>query len=144
MTAQQMWDLYSTRESITSGYEAWSFGGDADALAALVRSGVKTATTSAYVWYESGEEPMPRVGNYSVVLDSRGEAVCIIRTTRVYRTSFSQVSQAHAWREGEGDRSLAYWRRVHEDFFRQELKTLNLVFSPSMPVVCEEFVCLYP
>ena len=79
-----------------------------------------------------------------MVLDGRGEAVCVIRTTNVYTVPFDQVSAGHAHKEGEGDRSLDYWRRVHEDFFRKELADAGLEFSPSMPVVCEEFEAVYP
>ena len=70
--------------------------------------------------------------------------MCVIRTTRVYTVPFDRVSAGHAFKEGEGERSLAYWRRVHEDFFRNELARAGLEFSPSMPVVCEEFEVVYP
>ena len=113
-------------------------------MAELTRTGVKTATASAAVWYGLEDEPLPQAGEYSVILDSREEAVCVIRTTRVYTVPFDQVTAGHAYREGEGDRSLMYWRRVHEDFFRRELEEAGLAFSPDMPVVCEEFEMVYP
>lgn len=145
MTHQEMWAAYKTvNPEAGEDYEPWAYGADPDALAELTRTGVKTATASAGVWYEDGDEPMPKAGEYSVILDSRGEAVCVIRTTRVYTAPFDQVSAGQAWREGEGDRSLAYWRKVHEDFFHAELKEAGLEFSPSMPVVCEEFEMVYP
>ena len=86
---------------------------------------------------------MPRAGEYSVVLNSRDEAVCVIRTTRVHTTPFNQVTAEQAYREGEGARSLAYWRRIHEDFFRAELTEAGLSFTPDMPVVCEEFEVVF-
>lgn len=145
MTHQELWAAYKTvNPKAGENYEAWAYGDDPDVLAELTRTGVKTATASAGVWYEGGEEPMPKAGEYSVVLDSREEAVCVIRTTKVYTVPFNQVSAGQAWREGEGDRSLDYWRRVHEDFFRAELEGAGLEFSPSMPVVCEEFEMVYP
>ena len=39
--------------------------------------------------------------------------------------------------------SLAYWREVHERFFRQEMEEAGLGFDEDMPVVCEEFSCVY-
>jgi len=144
MNAEQMWRLFSEKENIESDYEAWAFGDQADTLARLVLEGVKAATASAYACYEAEGEPLPQVGDYSVILDSRGEAVCIIQNTKVYVTPFSEVSQEHACREGEGDQSLPYWREVHERFFREELKPLGLDFAENMMVVCEEFVRLYP
>ncbi len=61
------------------------------------------------------------MGDYSVILNSSGEAVCIIKTLKVYVTSFNQVSDEHAFKEGEGDRSLEYWRMVHVSFLKNEL-----------------------
>lgn len=145
MTHQELWAAYkAVNPEAGDGYEAWAYGADPDTLAELTRTGVKTATASAGVWYEIGEEPMPQAGEYSVVLNSREEAVCVIRTTRVYTVPFDQVGVEQAWREGEGDRSLAYWRKVHEEFFRAELAEAGLEFSPAMPVVCEEFEVVYP
>lgn len=145
MTHQELWAAYRAVNPVAGeDYEAWAFGGDPDGLAELTRTGVKTATASAGPLYALEGEPLPAPGEYSVILDSGDRAVCVIRTTRVYTVPFDQVSAEHARREGEGDRSLAYWRRVHEDFFRAELAEAGLEFSPTMPVVCEEFEMVWP
>ena len=145
MTHQELWAAYRTAgPDPGKRYEAWAYGDQPDLLAELTRTGVKTATSSAAVWYETGDEPMPKAGEYSVILDSHDRAVCVIRTTRVYTAPFCEVTARHAYREGEGDRSLAYWRQVHEAFFRAELAEAGLEFFPEMPVVCEEFETVYP
>lgn len=139
MTPEEMW-----RESGLSGtYESCAFGDDPDVLAQLVRRGVKTATCSAAVFYQLENEDFPREGEYSVVLDSRRNAVCIVQTTKVYKTTFEKVTKEHAFKEGEGDRSLDYWRQVHRRFFTQELKTIGLCFSEGMELVIEEFALVY-
>ena len=124
---------------LTGEYEAWAFGEAPDALAELVRQGVKTATCSAFAPYRIRGEKLPRVGGYSVILDSAGDAVCIVRTTRVSVIPFDRVPEVHARKEGEGDRSLEYWRRVHRDFLTRELGACRLEFDEQTPVVCEEF-----
>ena len=145
MTHQEMWAACkAVNPNAGEDYMAWAYGDDPDRLAELTRTGVKTATASAGVWYEGGGEPMPKAGEYNVILNSRDEAVCVTHTTRVYTMPFCEVTAGHAYKEGEGDRSLAYWRKVHEDFFRAELEEAGLEFSPSMPVVCEEFEMVYP
>lgn len=140
MTPEQMWNQYGG----DGPYEAWAFGDDADTLAGLVLDGEKTATASAYALYALEDEPLPEPGAYSVVLDSRGEAVCVIRTTTVTVKPFSEVDAQFARKEGEGDRTLAYWRRVHKDFFAKEMEAVGLEFTEQMDVVLEEFVRLYP
>ena len=135
MTAEEMWE----KTGIQGTYEAWAFGGAPDKLAELVRNGIKTATCSALALYEAENEDIPKAGDYSVILDAKGEAVCVIRTTRVYLSSFADVSEEHAYKEGEGDRSLAYWQRVHEEFFTEELAEIHQEFDENMMLVCEEF-----
>ena len=145
MTHQELWAAYRAAcPDAGDDYEAWAYGGDPDTLAELTRAGVKTATASAGPLYGLDGDPLPQAGEYSVILNSRDEAVCIIRTTKVYTAPFCEVSAGHAYREGEGDRSLEHWRRGHEDFFRAELAEAGLEFSPEMPVVCKEFEVVYP
>ena len=139
MTAQEMWE----RSGFQGNYQAWAFGGAPDKLAKLVMQGVKTATCSALALYEYENEEIPKAGDYSVILDSDGQAVCIIRTTKVYIETFDQVSERHAYLEGEGDRSLEYWRQVHEEFFTEELKTIQQNFDAKMELVCEKFEVVF-
>ena len=145
MTADRMWAEFAAANGIQDAdWEAWAFGDDADALARLTLEGIKTATSSAYPLYALEGEPLPEAGEYSVILDSREEAACVIRTERVAVVPFRDVGADHARREGEGDRSLAYWRQVHEAFFTEALAQAGLVFDEDMPVVCEEFRRVWP
>ena len=79
MTAEELWE----RSGITGSYEAWPFGEAPDKLAELVVQGVKTATCSAYDLYQTNNEPLPKAGDYSIILNSNNEAVCIIKTLKV-------------------------------------------------------------
>ena len=140
-----MWAEFAARYHIEDAdHEAWAFGDDADELARLTLAGVKSATSSAFPLYALEEEPLPEEGEYSVILDSREEAVCVIRTERVAVVPFRAVDAEHARREGEGDLSLDYWRQVHETFFTQELAQAGQLFTPDMLVVCEEFRRVWP
>lgn len=144
MTDKEMWEKFRAEYDMEDcGYDAWKFGDDADRLADLTVKGEKTATASAYILYEIENEDLPEEGSYSIVLDSEGEAVCIIQTTRVYVVPFDQVTEEHACKEGEGDRSLAYWRSVHKAFFSDCLAEAGREFDERMEVVCEEFKLVY-
>ena len=140
MTAEEMWQ----KSGLNGRYEAWSFGDDSDRLAELVKCGKKTATCSVYLFYELEHEQLPQVDDYSIILDSKENAVCIIKTTKVYITTFDSISKEHALKEGEGDCSLVYWRDVHKRFFTEELETINMKFDEKLKLVCEEFIVLYP
>jgi len=144
MTAEEMWQQYAALSGCTDVYDAWAFGVDADHLAELVLHDVKTATASAYPLYAVDNEQLPKEGQYSVILDSNGRAVCIICTSKVSVVPFNEVSVEHAFKEGEGDRSLQYWRAVHRLVFSQWMRDSGLQFCEDMPVVCEEFVRVFP
>ena len=144
MSGEKLWEAFVREKHPAGGlYTAWAFGMEADRLAQLVLSGEKTATASAYPLYEWEREPLPTAGEYSVILDAKDQAVCVIRTNRVSVIPFHAVPAEHAFKEGEGDRSLAAWRETHEKFFTEELKRAGLEFSPDMKVVCEEFEVVY-
>ena len=147
MTAKQMWEAFLKITPSAAGetVEAWHYTTDqADHLALLTALGIKTATSSAYPVYETVGEELPRSGEYSIVMRKDGTAVCVVYTTRVYVVPFREVTADHAWREGEGDRSLAHWRKVHKEFFSTSMEKVGLSFSDDMGVVCEEFTRVYP
>ena len=144
MTGKELWNRFAEESKLDDcEYEAWAFGVDADSLAHLVVTGTKTATASAYPLYELEKEPLPLAGAYSVILDAKDNAVCVIQTTKVTVVPFNEVTADHAYKEGEGNRSLDYWREVHESFFTECLREAGLKFTPDMKVVCEEFVVVY-
>ena len=135
MNADELWNEYCVQcnEDINTAHQAWCFGGAPDELAVLVLDGMKTATCSWYDLYElDQDEPLPKAGDISVILNGNEDAICIIRTTRVYITRFLQVSEDHAYKEGEGDRSLEYWRKVHKDFFTYEASEYGLQFDENI------------
>src|SRR5258708_3635712 len=104
------------------GLRSFAFG-DGPALAGelleLVLQGVQTATCS------TEDEP-----NTS----KRGEPRCVIESTEVTYRRYGDVDAAFAHDEGEGNRSLAYWREAHRAYFGRSGK-----FSEDMMLMCERF-----
>ena len=101
----------------------------ADELLDLVIRGSKTATCST--------EDEPNTSTPSerwIVLDGRGTPRCVIETTEVTYRRFGEVDAAFAYEEGEGDRSLEYWRNAHRKYFGRMGK-----FREDMLLMCERF-----
>lgn len=144
-SVEQLWQEYLKEYASDPSQpmpEAWYFGYNeplANDLAALVLSGTKTATASLYKLYEHENEPLPQVGDLNIITDWEGIAQCIIKTTKVNVIPFKAVSEAFAKKEGEGDKSLKFWKKVHQDIFAQELAALGETFHEDILVVCEEF-----
>ena len=141
MTPQEMWRQFTDKPI---PYEAWPFGADADALAALTLAGIKRATSSAQPVYIKQGARIPQAGDYSVILNSHADAVCIIRTAQVDILPYREITAEHAALEGEGDLSLQYWRAAHEPFFTAELAACGLGFSEDTLVVFEQFEKVWP
>ncbi len=148
-SVQEMWETLRQKKDLEkNSFTSWHFADNkeaADELLQLVLNGEKRATASLHLLYQFIEEPLPRVGDFSVVTDWEGQASCIIEITRVEIIPFNEVSAEFARKEGEGDKSLSYWRREHRDFFSRDLEqTARLKFQEDMLVVCEEFVVVFP
>lgn len=124
----------------------WAFrGGEgADELAALVLSGRKTATPSTALSFRQENAPLPQVGGYSVILYANGEAACVLRDTGVKAVPFNEVSERHAYREGEGGRILEEWREIHRRAFAPDYGAAGLAFDGTRLCVLEEFERVYP
>lgn len=130
-----------------ASYSAWQFGygvEQGNRLIECVLTGAKRATAGALWAYEAEGEPLPAPGDFSVLLDGNGVARCVIRAVSVEVVAFDEVDASFAYDEGEGDRTLAYWRDVHWEYFVRELESLGRVAAPDMPVVCERFEVVYP
>ena len=126
--------------------EAWYFCDNepcANELAALVLAGTKTATCGSVAGYEYDGEPIPQVGDLSIVTDWGGVPLCVIETTEVTIRAYRDVDAQFAYDEGEGDRSLGYWREAHRRFFTRECAEIGGEFDENMPLACERFRLVY-
>ncbi len=124
--------------------EAWGDSPElADELGALIVDGTKTATCSALWEYEAEGSDLPEVGSKTIVLDGNNNPLCIVETTEVAVRPYDEVDARFAYEEGEGDRSLAYWRDAHWRFFSRTLPDIGKKPSTDMPLVCERFRVIY-
>lgn len=105
-----------------------------------MRDGPKRATTGLASEYEDEGESLPAEGDYSVVLDGKGDPLCIIHTTHVEMRSFGEVDAEFAWTEGEGDRTLEWWRQAHIWFFDR----LGIELNEQTMMVLERFDLVWP
>ena len=114
------------------GLRAFAFGDSpalADELLDLVIKGIKTATCST-----EDEPNISAPGERWIVLDGRGTPRCVIESVEVSYIRYNEVDAAFAHDEGEGDRSLNYWREAHRRYFTRMGK-----FSDDMMLMCERF-----
>ncbi len=144
-SAADMWAEFSAATGTVAEYEAFGFGNPntpelRDELALLVKSGVKTATAGHPGEFAAAGEKIPEVGDYWVVVDSRANAVAVIRTIEVKPTRFQDVDEQFARDEGEGDRTLAWWRTAHIKYF----EAAGLPIDDDQVLILERFEKVWP
>jgi hypothetical protein len=104
--------------------------------ARLILDGIKTATSSAP--WEIGEVP-PFPGALSVLLDGEGRPRAVVETVAVRPMRFGDADEALARDYGEGDRTLAWWRREMGDYYRAAAKATGAEFGADTVLVVEWF-----
>ena len=123
-------------------YVVGSFGDSpemATELADLVIAGIKRATASLVQDYGAGREPIPKPGDFVMMLDGEGRPRFIWRTTEVTIKPLSQVDEAFAWDEGEGDRTREWWLDAHRRYFARQAMRERLDIDDEILTVFERF-----
>jgi len=151
LSVMAMWKEYlatigEKEEDTLKSYTSWHFCDneeDANDLVELVLIGTKRATASLYLSYEYEKEDLPKVGNHSIITDWSKTARCILETVKIDIVPYQEVTEKFAATEGEGDKSLEYWRRAHWNYFSREIEAMGRKPSEDMIVVCEEFKVIY-
>jgi len=151
MLIEEMWKEYlssieSSLNSTDKYYESWHFCNnekDANELAELTKQGIKRATSSLLDSYISENQPIPKKHDLHIITDWNQNPVCIIEISKVEIIKFRNITQEHAEIEGEGDKSLNYWRECHLKFFKQDAEYLNFAFTEDSDVVFIIFDVVY-
>lgn len=114
-----------------------------DELLDLYLKGRKTAGSSIKEDFLAAGDPLPRVGNFWILLNSRDEPGCLLRTERIVVHKFYDVPPEIALAEGEGDLSLDHWRRAHQAAYEPHLAEWGLASIADATVMTEYFTLLF-
>ena len=148
MKAEELWNEFCEKNNVSKEekHEAWAFCGGgpvADELLSLVLEGKKFGTASIYEDYLLEGDDIPGEREYSIVLDSKGDAACVIRNFEVKVEPFYRVSEYHGYSEGEEERNLIAWRRIHDNYWKPDFERLNIASAENCHVVLEKFTVEY-
>ena len=116
---------------------------DANDCAKLVVKNVKQATAPSLWSFKINNEKLPRQGDLNIITDWNKIPQAIILTTKIELIKFNEITAKFAQREGEGDKSLANWRKVHKAYYKREMQVYKEGFSEDMIIVCQDFDTIY-
>ena len=146
---KKFWADFCEAEKINfdTPYQSWYFGNTSEMareLAELVLRGDKRATATLLESAKLHPESAPVEDGCSVVTDFENNPMCVIKTTEIRHLPFDEVDAEFAFDEGEGDKTLRYWREVHREFFTKDAAENGVDFNEKSIVVCERFEFLFP
>ncbi len=135
--------VYSKYENLSNlvvidlqNLEVWHLGKNkkqANKLFKLVLQGKKIATSYLY------DGNNPQTNTYNILTNWDKNKQILIQTTSIEVVPFNKVTKQHARNEGEGTKTLRYWRKTHKKFFIEELAEKSQSFSEETLIVCEIF-----
>lgn len=109
----------------------------------LIRAGDKRGTFTLPWIVERTSSPVPRVGQWLVLIDMDGTPVLLTRVTRVEQAVFGAVTAEHTAIDGSPVRDPAVWVPLHTAYWNGHLAPFGLSVSPDMPFWIEEFELVY-
>ena len=107
----------------------------ADAGAALILEGRKTLTSSPFWDYPDGR--IPFAGALCVLLDGARRPRGILETRCVQIMPFGAVTEEAARAYGEGEQTVAWWRRAMGAWYRDSAARHGAVFTEDTPIIWE-------
>ncbi|TVU62240.1 ASCH domain-containing protein [Vibrio atlanticus] len=116
---------------------------NANLCAQLILNGEKRASCGLEYWYTYEGEARPIIGHLQVVTDWNGKPICIVEITSVSSCPYNEVTAEFAAAEGEGDKSLEWWKKAHWNFFSRECEELKITPSEDMMLMLEHFKVVY-
>ncbi len=128
-------------------YESFKIGNSqasADFGADLILKGIKTATSSLLLEYQTENRAPPQAGSLSIVENGNNEPICVVETVEIVIKPFSEVDAPYAYDYGEWDRTLETWRRECWADYSRLSTQLGQEPTEAMLLVFERFKVIYP
>jgi uncharacterized protein YhfF len=145
---EALWREFQVQSGIDAAdYVVVAFGDSprlATELADLAAAGTKRATASLLRDYADGPEPLPRVGDFVVVVDGADAPRFIWRTTEIEIKPLIAVDDRFAFDEGEGDRTRDCWLNAHREHFRRQAARDGFAMHDRIDTVFERFEVVWP
>lgn len=110
---------------------------DIDDLAQKVLSGQKIATSSLLDYYRLNLKERSQLGDCFSVLDSSDNEIAVVKITKIEIVKFQDISELFALDEGDGN--LYNWRKIHREYYSNQLLAIGRELDGNTELVCEWF-----
>ena len=117
----------------------------ADRLIDMTLAGMMRANAGPMHYFGEGrEEPVPKAGEYALLLDSRKRPRLIYRMTRVSVAPLSLMSEQHAWEDGQGGGDREELLAVYRRSFTRQARLRRFEMHDDIETMFESFEVVWP
>jgi uncharacterized protein YhfF len=146
---QTFWETFRRFEGLNSDAYAVTFFRTsptvADDLLSLIVAGAKRATAGPMHYFGEGrEEPLPIVGDYTVLLDRHRNPRLIWCTTQLSVAPLSSVTASYAWTDGDGGGEREAWLDVIRQSFTAQACRERFEMHDDIETLFETFEVIWP
>ena len=115
-----------------------------DNLIELYRKGKKRAGSSLVEDFKAEGDPLPKVNDYWILLNSKKEPTFLLKTVKIETNKFANIPQHVVDAEGEGDLSIIFWKQEHTRLYTPYLERWGIKDLNQANVITEYFEIVYP
>ena len=114
-----------------------------DLIIEFIKAGEKTGTYSLPWLMEAEGHPKTTPNTPIILVSYAGIPKVVVQTTRVYETTFGNISLKDTSLDGPPVRDLDIWIPLHTKYWNGLLSNHNRVCTSDMPVLVERFKFIY-
>lgn len=140
-SAQKLWKAFAAGndELLAYPYQLWRF--PKGETIQKVLNGQICGESFLLPMFELNRQRLPEAGQYNVVCDSANRAVCVVRTTGIFRSCYGDVAGNLASIEGYA--SSKEWQTAKGPKFERICKDLKIPFSDDLQILFEKFEIVF-
>ncbi|MEN1786219.1 MAG: ASCH domain-containing protein [Bacteroidota bacterium] len=148
-TVQSLWEQYIAENpefASLSVPKSLRFGDNeqqADGLAKLVIKDLKRAISYTLLGLQLRKEGLPKIGDFMVITDAKGDAKCIVRSVAVKLVPYFSIKPEQAKWECLGDKGIEHWKQLVWERSAAELEAFGRKPKESMIMVFQRFEKVY-
>jgi uncharacterized protein YhfF/DNA-binding CsgD family transcriptional regulator len=145
----QLWQKFSRREGLENQrYLVTHFRstleGAQRTLARMFAGATRALTAPMHYFGEGREEPLPRVGDYTMLVDPTGRPRAIWRTVCVNVAPLTAVENNFIWQSGLDGGDRAEWLRLRHNEFARQGTAYGFTLERDVQTLFENLVLVWP
>lgn len=109
----------------------------------LVANREKVGTFPLPWYFEKTKQPLPKPGDFIMLVDFDGAPQALVRTSRLESRTWATITEDDIAIDGPTMRTMSAWKKVHFEHWTRQLTGTGRSIVDDMPVLVERFDLVY-